>query len=106
MVKRIIPAVASTNAVIAALCAMETFKVTTNVANPLNNYLMFNQGDQIYTYQFEAQKDEHCLACSRKWVPILNLSHLMDHFLNLIRIHYKQQCFFPFQTPTSEDEEE
>ena len=62
--KRIIPAVSSTNAVIAAMCAMETFKVVTNAANPLNNYLMFNQGEYIYTYHYEAERDENCLACS------------------------------------------
>ena len=42
VVKRIIPAVASTNAVIAAACATEVFKVATSCCNPLNNYMVFN----------------------------------------------------------------
>ncbi len=64
--KRIIPAVASTNAVIAATCAMEVFKVATSCANPLQNYLIFNDSDGIYTYAYEAAKNEDCLACSQR----------------------------------------
>ena len=63
VVKRIIPAVASTNAVIAATCAMEVFKVATSCANPLQNYMVFNDSDGIYTYAYEAARNEECLAC-------------------------------------------
>ena len=42
VVKRIIPAVASTNAVIAAACTTEVFKVVTSCCNPLSNYMVFN----------------------------------------------------------------
>lgn len=66
VVKRIIPAVASTNAVIAATCAMEVFKVATSCANPLQNYMVFNDSDGIYTYAYEAARNEECLACSQK----------------------------------------
>ncbi|KAJ8302384.1 hypothetical protein KUTeg_021371 [Tegillarca granosa] len=64
VVKRIIPAVASTNAVIAAACSTEVFKVATSCCLPLNNYMNFNDAEGIYTYTFEVQKKEHCLACS------------------------------------------
>ncbi|KAK5650751.1 hypothetical protein RI129_001780 [Pyrocoelia pectoralis] len=65
VVKNIIPAVASTNAVIAAICATEVFKLATSCCVPLNNYLVFNDVDGIYTYTFEAEKKENCLACSQ-----------------------------------------
>ncbi|KAB0802411.1 hypothetical protein PPYR_04597 [Photinus pyralis] len=65
VVKNIIPAVASTNAVIAAMCATEVFKLATSCCVPLNNYLVFNDVDGIYTYTFEAEKKENCLACSQ-----------------------------------------
>merc|ERR1712133_357709 len=42
VVKRIIPAVASTNAVIAAACASEVFKLVSLTANNLSNYVVFN----------------------------------------------------------------
>lgn len=66
VVKRIIPAVASTNAVIAAACAMEVFKLATSCANPLQNYMVFNDAEGIYSYAYEAEKKEDCLACSQK----------------------------------------
>lgn len=64
VVKRIIPAVASTNAVIAAACATEVLKIASNCCLPLSNYMNFNDIEGIYTYTFEAEKKEDCLACS------------------------------------------
>ncbi|GFR69695.1 NEDD8-activating enzyme E1 catalytic subunit [Elysia marginata] len=66
VVKRIMPAVASTNAVIAASCATETFKIATSCCLPLNNYMNFNDTNGVYTYTFEAERLEGCLACSNK----------------------------------------
>ncbi|XP_018589565.2 NEDD8-activating enzyme E1 catalytic subunit isoform X1 [Scleropages formosus] len=65
VVKRIIPAVASTNAVIAAACASEVFKIASSTYIPLNNYLVFNDVDGLYTYTFEAERKENCSACSQ-----------------------------------------
>ncbi|XP_055748107.1 NEDD8-activating enzyme E1 catalytic subunit-like isoform X1 [Salvelinus fontinalis] len=56
VVKRIIPAVASTNAVIAAACSTEVFKIASSTSIPLNNYLVFNIVDGLYTYTFEAER--------------------------------------------------
>ncbi|XP_055952040.1 NEDD8-activating enzyme E1 catalytic subunit-like [Argiope bruennichi] len=66
VIKNIIPAVASTNAVIAAACATEVFKIATSSYLSLNNYMVFNDVDGIYTYTFEAEKKDNCLACSQK----------------------------------------
>uniref|UniRef100_A0A3P9M3S9 NEDD8-activating enzyme E1 catalytic subunit n=1 Tax=Oryzias latipes TaxID=8090 RepID=A0A3P9M3S9_ORYLA len=63
VVKRIIPAVASTNAVIAAACATEVFKLATSAYIPLSNYMVFNDVDGLYTYTFEAERKENCTAC-------------------------------------------
>lgn len=66
VVKHIIPAVASTNAVIAAACATEVFKIATSCCVPLNNYMVLNVVDGIYTYTYEAEKKDDCLICSQK----------------------------------------
>lgn len=65
VVKNIIPAVSSTNAVIAAACATEVFKIATSCCMPLNNYMVFNDVDGIYTYTYAAEKKEDCLVCSQ-----------------------------------------
>lgn len=45
VVKHIIPAVASTNAVIAAAVALEAFIIASSCATTLDNYLVFNDTD-------------------------------------------------------------
>ena len=45
VVKHIIPAVASTNAVVAAACALEVFKLASSCAPKLDNYMVFNDTD-------------------------------------------------------------
>lgn len=85
VVKRIIPAVASTNAVIAATCAMEVFKLATSCANPLQNYMVFNDVYGIYTYAYEAARNEDCLACSQKARNVkISASSKLQEFLDML----------------------
>ncbi|KAI8351445.1 hypothetical protein EDC96DRAFT_518621 [Choanephora cucurbitarum] len=63
VVKNIIPAIASTNAVIAASCCNEAFKLATGCAPHLNNYMMYTGDAGIYTYTFEHQKKPECPVC-------------------------------------------
>ncbi|KAG8321731.1 NEDD8-activating protein uba3 [Homalodisca vitripennis] len=85
VVKNIIPAVSSTNAVIAAACTTEVFKIATSCCMPINNYMVFNDVDGIYTYTYGAEKKEDCLACSQvpKCLEVssgeIKLQELIDH---------------------------
>ncbi|KAK3519039.1 hypothetical protein QTP70_016382 [Hemibagrus guttatus] len=84
VVKRIIPAVASTNAVIAAACATEVFKIATSAYIPLNNYMVFNDVDGLYTYTFEAERKENCTACSQvpqklQFPPSAKLQEVLEY---------------------------
>lgn len=63
VVKNIIPAIASTNAIIAASCCNEAFKIATNSNPYLRNYMMYSGDDGIYTYTFEHQQKEDCPVC-------------------------------------------
>lgn len=65
VVKRTIPAVSTTNACIAATCAMEAFKLVTSAAKPMNNFQVLNLSSGAYTYVFEAEKKSDCLVCGR-----------------------------------------
>lgn len=86
VLKNIIPAVASTNAVIAAACATEVFKMATSCYTTINNNLVFNDSDGIYTYIFEAERKSDCLGCSNvpKVVTVddpnsMTLENLIQH---------------------------
>ncbi|KIJ36495.1 hypothetical protein M422DRAFT_76234 [Sphaerobolus stellatus SS14] len=63
VVKNIIPAIASTNAIIAASCCNEAFKIATSTAAQLNNYFMFIGTDGVYSYTFEHEKRADCPVC-------------------------------------------
>ncbi|XP_074861674.1 NEDD8-activating enzyme E1 catalytic subunit isoform X3 [Carettochelys insculpta] len=94
VVKRIIPAVASTNAVIAAVCATEVFKIATSAYIPLNNYLVFNDVDGLYTYTFEAERKENCAACSQlpqniEFPPSAKLQEVLDYLTNNASLQMK-----------------
>ncbi|CAH1784961.1 unnamed protein product [Owenia fusiformis] len=96
VVKRIIPAVASTNAVIAAACATEVFKLASQCCLPLSNYMNFNDTEGVYTYTFEAEKKDDCVACSNIPKP---LKFTEDSTLGQIINHLKEHGDYQFKSP-------
>ncbi|KEY65978.1 hypothetical protein S7711_06636 [Stachybotrys chartarum IBT 7711] len=87
-IKNIIPAIASTNAIIAAACCNEAFKIATCSAQALgfeNNYMMYSGNDSIYTYTFKHEKKNDCPVCGRQARPLevkpsMTLQELVDSF--------------------------
>ncbi|KAK9475411.1 uncharacterized protein V1510DRAFT_400584 [Dipodascopsis tothii] len=69
VVKNIIPAIASTNAIIAAACCNEAFKIATTCNPYLSNYMMYSGDDSVYTYTFEHQKKDDCPVCGNLSTP-------------------------------------
>ncbi|XP_018403524.1 PREDICTED: NEDD8-activating enzyme E1 catalytic subunit isoform X2 [Cyphomyrmex costatus] len=86
VVKNIIPAVASTNAVIAAACATEAFKLATSCSASLNNYMVLNNLDGVYTYTFEVEKKVNCLACSQvpREIEIKDSKYKLQNLIDLL----------------------
>lgn len=89
VVKNIIPAIASTNAIVAAACCNEAFKILTAAAPNLgfpgqDNYMMYTGDDSVYTYTFEHQRKEDCAVCAPPRAMDVDetwtLQDLIDHF--------------------------
>ena len=71
--KNIIPAVASTNAIVSAMCVLEALKLVTGCSKLLDNYCMYTGGESIYVNTFKvsasARKDgrRFVLSFARAW---------------------------------------
>jgi ubiquitin-activating enzyme E1 C len=63
VVKNIIPAIASTNAIIASSCTNEALKLATLLSKPMEDYMLYNGNEGIYTYTYQNEKNPECPVC-------------------------------------------
>lgn len=79
--KNIIPAIASTNAIVAAACANEALKLATYIASSMNNYVMYNGTMGVYTFTYENERRPDCAVCGKpapKHIAMGKDQHLAD----------------------------
>jgi len=98
VVKNIIPAIASTNAIIAAGCANEAFKVVTNASGYLNNYMMYTGGVGVYTFTFEYERKGECIACGsvdQKITYEIDPEQKVEDFLEVLKNDARLQLTRP-----------
>ncbi|KAK6221097.1 NEDD8 activating enzyme [Pestalotiopsis sp. IQ-011] len=72
-VKNIIPAIASTNAIIAGSCCLEALKIATNTAPFLgmeDNFMSYDGTEGIYTNTFQYEKKADCPVCGDGGRPL------------------------------------
>ena len=87
VIKNIIPAIASTNAIIAAACTNEALKLATNSAPFLSNYMMYTGDSErgLYTYTFEAEKKADCPVCGQLAQTItVDPKSTLEDFLSML----------------------
>jgi len=105
VVKNIIPAIASTNAVIAASCCNELLKLATGAAPALGvtpsgeNYMMYSGDDGIYTYTFKHERKPDCPVCSPQ-KQARNLETDLDTTLRDFLDQFKERAEVQLKQPS------
>jgi len=66
VVKNIIPAVASTNAIVSAACVLEAVKILSFCSQTLNTYMMYMGSEGVYSHTFVYERKEDCPVCTSK----------------------------------------
>ncbi|KAJ3271252.1 hypothetical protein HDV01_006924 [Terramyces sp. JEL0728] len=95
VVKNIIPAIASTNAIIAASCANEAYKLVTGCAGSMQNYMMYVGDAGIYTYTFALERKDECPVCGSALLQVTmdknqTLQDLLDLLLEKNEVQLKR----------------
>ena len=93
VIKNIIPAIASTNAIVAAACANEAFKLVTSCCSFLDNNLMYMGGAGLYAPTFKYDRNPQCVVCGKGVVlqttPDASLTQLMEAMAEDARLRLK-----------------
>ncbi|GAB2210274.1 hypothetical protein Droror1_Dr00015537 [Drosera rotundifolia] len=89
VVKNIIPAIASTNAIISAACTLETLKIASGCSKTLSNYMTYNGVEGLHIEVTEFVKEKDCLVCGPGVLIELDPSVTLKEFIGLIEEHPK-----------------
>ena len=120
VLRRTIPAVASSHAVVAGMMVLEAFKYASGVGSTRDNFCMHSAADGLYTHAFELARRDDCAACSSRPVrrslsALTTLAQLLallrdDPELQLASPSLRRQCsdgswrslYFPPPSPLAQ----
>ena len=96
VVKNIIPAIASTNAVVAASCTNEALKILTNCNPMLDNYMMYTGDAGVYTYTFRHEQKDDCPVCGNLARPMeVDPQSTLETFIESLSVRAEAQLKKP-----------
>lgn len=102
VVKNIIPAVASTNAIISAACVNEVTKLLSFARQTCNNYYMYLGSQGAYSHTFEYGLNSECIVCSASATAVQHMSApssmLLADFINDLKTKPSLQLSRPSLT--------
>jgi len=94
VVKRIIPAIASTNACISASCANEAFKIVSRTYHALENFTNFAGNEGCFSNPTNNERNSSCLVCGGEALEIKFPScRTLEQFVHFIK---KDKDIFQF----------
>ena len=70
VVKNIIPAIASTNAIVSAACVTECIKILSGCNKTLDNYMQFMGQTGISTTTYVSARNDDCCVCNVRHLKI------------------------------------
>ena len=91
-VKNIIPAIASTQAIVASMCTTEALKLVTQCAPNIDNNIMMNGMVGVYCSNFHFEKDPKCIVCARKFTEV---PRIQNETVAEFRKRIEEQYNFP-----------
>merc|ERR1712217_998362 len=96
VVKRIIPAIASTNALIAAAVCAEALKISTYCGPMLETYMMYMGQSGVYTHTFLYEKKSECMVCGGAEITLTRpASSTLQELLDALGNHPSYQLKRP-----------
>ena len=84
VVKNIIPAIPSTNAIMSAFAVLEVLKVATMFSKGLDNYVMFSGTRGVYTHKVSHERDPTCAVCSPGFSVRMSGTQTLREFIDTI----------------------
>eukprot|EP00826_Nyctotherus_ovalis_P047148 TRINITY_DN5387_c0_g1_i10.p1 TRINITY_DN5387_c0_g1~~TRINITY_DN5387_c0_g1_i10.p1 ORF type:complete len:344 (-),score=72.14 TRINITY_DN5387_c0_g1_i10:118-1149(-) len=86
VLKHIIPAVATTNAIVAASCVSEALKIGTTVSVHLDNQMQYSGQTGTYAFTFQYERSDNCIVCGNKPIEmVLKSESKLSDFMNILK---------------------
>jgi ubiquitin-activating enzyme E1 C len=103
VVKNIIPAIASTNALISGACVGEALKLMSFCSQSLDNYLMYVGGEGTNVESFDYNRKKDCLVCGQAEIRVsFKATTVFEKFVDWLKVTPKLQAKDPSLTCTLE----